>query len=105
VERDFFGPQQGEPFDLVYERAFLCALPPAMRAGWAARMASLVRPGGRLVGFFYFDDGARGPPFGIAPAALDDLLLPAFTCVDDRAPPDSIPVFAGKERWQAWVRR
>jgi hypothetical protein len=37
-----------------------------------------------------------------AQAELDALLAPAFERVTDEAVPDSIPVFAGKERWQVW---
>ena len=103
---DFF-ELQAEPFGLVYERAFLCALPRARWPEWGRRMAELVRPGGELAGFFYFDDNERGPPFGISPAALTRLLGKAFELKEDRAvPPErSIAVFKGKESWQVWKRR
>src|SRR3970282_1341679 len=39
------------PFDLVYERAFLCALPCSLWPAWGRRMAELVGPGGELAGF------------------------------------------------------
>lgn len=105
-QADFFALSDG-PFDLVYERAFLCALPPAWRSRWAERCAELVRPGGLLAGFFYFDDNLRGPPFGIAREALAEMLGPAFELVDEEAvaPEASIPVFQDKERWQQWKRR
>lgn len=105
---DFFGFEGDDPaFDLLYERAFLCALPRRIWVDWAVRAARLVRPGGRLAGFFYFDDNAKGPPFGIARAALVALLAPAFDLVEDRAVPagQSIPVFQDKERWMVWLRR
>jgi SAM-dependent methyltransferase len=94
-------------FDLVYERAFMCALPRRMWPQWAAREADLVRPGGELAGFFYFDDNARGPPFGISAAALGELLSPRFELTEDLPIPQeqSLPVFKGKERWQVWTRR
>jgi SAM-dependent methyltransferase len=94
-------------FDLVYERAFMCALPRRMWPQWAARVAALVRPGGELAGFFYFDDNARGPPFGISAAALGELLSPRFELTEDLPIPQeqSLPVFKGKERWQVWTRR
>ena len=62
-QADFFELKEA-PFDLVYERAFLCALPRARWPDWARRMAERVRPGGELAGFFYLDDNPRGPPFG-----------------------------------------
>jgi SAM-dependent methyltransferase len=94
-------------FDLVYERAFLCALPRRVWTQWAARVADLVRPGGELAGFFYFDDNARGPPFGISAARLAELLSSAFELTEDLPIPQeqSLPVFKGKERWQVWTRR
>src|SRR6185295_19919410 len=100
-EADFFAPLAEAPFDVVYERAFLCALPRRLWSAWGARVAELVRPGGLLAGFFLFDEGDRGPPFPLhSPAELAALLEPAFARVEDEAVDDSIPVFAGKERWQ-----
>jgi len=102
---DFFAPLVEEPFDVVYERALLCALPRRLWQSWGMRMAELVARGGRIAGFFYFGEGERGPPFALhSQAELAALLEPAFTCVEDAAVPDSIPVFAGKERWQQWQR-
>lgn len=105
VEADFFAYVPVKPLDLVYERAFLCALPRAMWPKVAARWAELLAPGALLAGFFFFDDAAKGPPFGIGRAALDELLTPGFDCIEDAAVSDSIPVFAGKERWMVWQRR
>jgi SAM-dependent methyltransferase len=95
------------PFDLVYERAFMCALPRRLWPQWAGRVAELLRPGGELVGFFYFDDNEKGPPFGVAPHALQDLLQTKFILQEEKAVPagESLPVFQGKERWQVWRRR
>lgn len=102
---DFFAPIEGEPFDMVYERAFLCALPRRMWTDWGRRMGQVVAPGGVLAGFFYFDAGERGPPFPLeAQAELDRLLAPAFERVEDAPVDDSIEVFQGKERWQVWRR-
>ena len=102
---DFFAPLAEAPFDIVYERAFLCALPRRLWRDWGRRVATLVPPGGALAGFFYFDAGERGPPFPLhAQAELDALLGDAFERIEDAAVEDSIPVFAGKERWQVWRR-
>jgi SAM-dependent methyltransferase len=94
-----------DPFDLVYERAFLCALPPRIWPTYPPRAASLLRPGGKLAGFFFFDAGAHGPPFGLKPGELEILLEPGFSRLEDSAVADSIPVFAGRERWQIWAKR
>jgi SAM-dependent methyltransferase len=103
---DFFAPIAEAPFDVVYERAFLCALPRRLWRDWGRRLAQLVVPGGMLAGFFYFDEGERGPPFPLHDTAeLDELLRPAFERVEDLPVDDSIAVFAGRERWQAWRRQ
>jgi SAM-dependent methyltransferase len=103
---DFFALDEA-PFDLVYERTVLCALPRARWPDWGRRIPALVRPGGRLAGFFFFDDNERGPPFGISQHELDGLLRAAFEREEDEAiaPEHSVPVLAGKERWQVWKRR
>lgn len=102
---DFFAPIAEAPFDLVYERAFLCALPRRLWRDWGARVATLVKPGGRLAGFFHFDTAERGPPFGLrAQEELDALLVPAFERIADEPVADSIAVFQGRERWQVWRR-
>ena len=105
VQADFFTWQPVRPLELIYERAFLCALPRAMWPRVAARWAELLAPGALLAGFFFFDDAAKGPPFGIAPGQLDELLTAHFVCIEDAAVADSIAVFQGKERWKVWQRR
>lgn len=105
-QADFFALEEAG-FDLVYERAFLCALPPSRWPDWGRRMAELVRPRGELAGFFYIDDNERGPPFGISQEGLEQLLAEAFELKENQAVPtsQSLPVFRGKEIWQVWKRR
>lgn len=103
---DFFTLAE-PPFDLVYERTFLCAVPRRLWPDWGRKIAGLVRPGGRLAGFFYFNDNERGPPFGISPGQLHQLLDGAFLKQEEEAIPaeQSVPVLAGHEVWQVWTRR
>jgi SAM-dependent methyltransferase len=107
---DFFA-FAAAPFDAIYERAFLCALPPRLWPAYAARCAELLQPESRLAGFFFIDPAPRqprrGPPFAMTRAELDALLAPAFECTEDQAIPsgESIAVFAGRERWMVWRRR
>ena len=105
VQADFFTWEPVRPLELIYERAFMCALPPAMWPQLAARYAALLPPGALLAGFFFFDDAPKGPPFGITAEQLDALLTPHFVNIEDAEVDDSIPVFEGKERWQVWQRR
>lgn len=102
---DFFTYEPDAPFDVIYERAFLCALPRWRWPDYAQRMAKLLHPGGLLAGYFFLSDEVKGPPFGAQPQQLEDLLTPDFTRCADRPAEDSIPVFAGREHWQVWRRR
>ncbi|MFM0740680.1 methyltransferase domain-containing protein [Paraburkholderia xenovorans] len=103
-QADFFAYEP--PFEpaWIYERAFLCALPLARREDYARRMAELLSPGALLAGFFFIGATPKGPPFGIERAELDALLTPYFDLIEDEAVGDSLPVFAGRERWLTWRR-
>jgi hypothetical protein len=104
-QADFFTYAPPCDIDWIYERAFLCALPLARRADYAARMAALLRPGALLAGFYYLGATPHGPPFGIDREALGALLDPFFELVDEHEVSGSIDVFAGRERWLTWRRR
>ncbi len=102
---NFFTFTPAAPYALIYERAFLCALPRKLWADWGRRVAELLPAGALLAGFFFICEQPKGPPFGILPAELDALLSANFECIEDAAVDDSIPVFSGRERWQVWQRR
>ena len=102
---DFFTYEPPRPLALIYERAFLCALPRKLWDDWGRRVAALLPPGALLAGYFFICEQVKGPPFGILQEQLDDLLTGNFERIEDRAVDDSIPVFAGRERWQVWRRR
>ena len=105
VQADFFAYDPPRPLDLIYEQAFLCALPRVRWPDVARRWSALLGQGGLLAGYFFFDDAVKGPPFGIDRVRLDALLGGAFDCVLDEAVEDSIPGCAGKERWMMWRKR
>ena len=102
---DFFTFTPRHPYQLIYERAFLCALPRKLWADWGQRVAGLLPSGGLLAGYFFLCEQVKGPPFGILPEELDTLLTPNFERIEDSAVDDSIAVFAGRERWQVWRRK
>jgi SAM-dependent methyltransferase len=105
VEADFFAYEPPWQVELIYERAFLCAMPRTLWPKVAQRWAQLLQPGGLLAGYFYFGDKPKGPPFGIGRDELDRLLAPYFACIADEPVTDSLPVFEGKERWMVWRRK
>jgi thiopurine S-methyltransferase len=90
---------------LIYERAFLCALPCKLWDDWGRRVAELLPSDGLLAGFFFICEQPKGPPFGILPEQLDALMTPNFMRIEDVAVDDSIPVFSRRERWQVWRRQ
>lgn len=103
---DFFDFAAGTAYDLIYERAFLCALPRQRWPAYAPRMAELLRPEGLLAGYFFIDEAAlKGPPFGISAALLENFCRPWFELIEDQPSPDGIGPFAGKERWMVWRKR
>jgi protein-L-isoaspartate O-methyltransferase len=98
-------------FDWIYERALLCALPYRLWDEYAEAAHRLLAPSGVLAGFFFIHQAAdqprRGPPFSAHPTELDGLFAHRFERLADEAVPaaESIPVFAGHERWMVWRRR
>ncbi len=104
-EADFFAYTPEPACALIYERAFLCALPPTLREAYAERVAALLPPRGLLAGYFFLGDKRGGPPFAMPASELDALLGPAFERIEDRPSVAPLPVFEGQERWQVWRRR
>lgn len=103
---DFFDFSPDGPYDLIYERAFLCAIPRALWPAYGPRTAELLKPGAILAGYFFIDPTAlKGPPFGIGDDELMDILAPWFTRIDECPVTDSIGPFVGRERWMVWQRR
>jgi SAM-dependent methyltransferase len=103
---DFFAFDPGEgALDLIYERAFLSALPRRLWRSYAARCAALLPPRALLAGFFFYGSQPKGPPFGTSPEELHALLDPYFDLREDRAATESLPVFGDGERWQVWQRK
>lgn len=104
-QADFFAVEETPSFDMVFERAFLCALPPRLHARYAEKMARLLRPGGALLGVFFIADTPRGPPFGLGMSALSALLEPAFVLESCAPQAEGVPVFGGRECWMVWRRQ
>ncbi|MDB6005376.1 MAG: hypothetical protein JWR15_2363 [Prosthecobacter sp.] len=85
-------------YDAVVEHTCLCALPPEWRTKYRDAVASLLKPGGLLVGVFFIspemDPGETGPPFGIAMDDLTALFEERFQVVESHVP---AAAYAGRE--------
>jgi len=63
LQGDFF--KHNSQYDLIIEQTFFCALDPVLRNSYVAKMASLLKPKGKLIGLlFNFELTEQGPPFG-----------------------------------------
>jgi thiopurine S-methyltransferase len=74
---DFFAltPEWLTNIQAVFDRASLIALPPEMRARYAAHMASILPPTAKilLVTMEYSGQGMQGPPFSVEEAEVRNL--------------------------------
>ena len=102
---DFFDFPLGEgEFSIIYERTFLCTLVPEHWTRYARRIARLTARSGILCGFFFLGPEDEPPPTRFL-KQLHELLGGWFTKIEDKPVEDSLPLFAGKERWQIWRRK
>ena len=92
----------GRQFSMVYERTFLCALPPHRWKDYVNRMTQLLRPNGRLAGTYFYGAESEGPPFPLPETKADELFGEKFQLLRSDPVDDSLPFFADKERWQEW---
>ena len=104
IRADFFKSDFGRRFDLVYERTFLCAMHPRRWARYAKRVAELLRPGGKLIGIFFYGTEPEPPPYPINKTQAAKIFGKYFRLLRDLKVSDSVPMFAGMERWQEWER-
>lgn len=106
IVADFFQHDFGTSrFDVIYERTFLCALPPSLRGQYAERVAELIRPNGVLAGFFFYgEEDPVGPPFPLSPEQGNKLFERSFRLRYRERVEDSLPIFDGREEWQEWER-
>lgn len=104
---DFFADDFGSEFDVIYERTFLCSLPPARWPEFAARVAALLRSNGYLAGVFFYGEEPEPPPFPLRQAEAATLFGQRFALTEDRPvpPAQSLPLYASGERWQVWRKR
>ena len=112
VVADFFTWQPDEPFDIIWDYTFLCALQPEMRKPWANRVDKLLTPDGELITLIFpvFSpeenrDPLDGPPFPLTPELVQELLEPRFKPIYLEPATTSHEGRAGKEWLGRWKRR
>lgn len=92
ITGDFFA--LNETYDLILEQTFFCALDPVLRKAYVTKMASLLKPGGKLVGVLFNRSFEGGPPFGgntdeyqqlFEPSLSIQTIAPCYNSISPRA--------------------
>src|SRR5665213_3676405 len=79
VLADFFTHDfNGQKFDVIYERTFLCSLSPEVWPQYARRMAELLPDGGELIGLFFYGHEDEPPPYPMAGKQAQNLFGEQF---------------------------
>lgn len=121
VVADFFEHCPLEPYDLIWDSTFLCAIDPGLRPSWADHMSELVARNGELAALVFpvpidyvrHEDGrsgtevlpGEGPPFSLAPHEVETWLASSFEELLLAPASVSHPARAGREWLGRWRRR
>ncbi len=96
IQKNFF--ELDDTFDLILEQTFFCALNPELRKDYAAKMHSLLKPGGKIFGLLFdFPLTEAGPPFGGSKEEYLRLFSEKFTIKTLEPAYNSIKPRAGRE--------
>ncbi|WP_282178190.1 methyltransferase domain-containing protein [Vibrio nereis] len=103
---DVFNADFTHSFDVIYERAFIAALPRDKWPAYFAMVNKLLPSGGFLIGYFVIDDDyhSRFPPFCLRSGELAQYFEPTFTLIESSPVTNSVDVFKGKEYWMVWQK-
>jgi len=106
IQADFFNLPKKKlgPYDWIFEHTFFCAFNPELRGDYVKTVASLIKPGGGLIGMFYHIQAESGPPFGCTREELLERFSPQFTLQLEKTP-RSFPDREGKELLMLWQRK
>jgi SAM-dependent methyltransferase len=90
----------------VWEHTCFCAIDPERRPDYVLAMASLLPPGGRLIGVFYLDPGVEeGPPFGSTREEIEGLFEGLFERGREEIPHRCYPSREGREWLVEFIRK
>lgn len=104
---DVFQYRPESAYDIVYERAFLAALPREHWSEYFAMLNELLDAGGLVIGFFVMCDEyqSRYPPFCLRSGELQQQMAEKFELLEQKKVANSVKVFADKEYWMVWQKR
>lgn len=110
---DFFELSPAEPFDLVWDYTFLCAIEPEMRRAWVEKMHEVLSADGELVTLIFpvrsIDElppeDADGPPYPMHPELVQELVEPRFERIELREVTNSNEGREGMEWLGRWRPR
>ncbi len=104
---DVFNADFSRAFDVIYERAFLAALPREIWGDYFAMIERLLPSNGLLVGYFVISDDYRSrfPPFCLRSGEIEQKLAANFHLIESAPVTDSVDVFKGKEQWMVWQKK
>ncbi|HJO08942.1 MAG TPA: methyltransferase domain-containing protein [Verrucomicrobiota bacterium] len=99
---DFLSDEPHQPFDLVFEHTFFCAIPPFRRGDYVQALRRWLKPGGLYLAVNYMITEDNGePPFSSSAAELDERFGEAFELLR-RSTPRSYESREGKELMSEW---
>lgn len=99
---------EDEPFDLIWDHTFFCAIDPTARGPWGLRAGELLLPSGAYAALvFPFGKPAEegGPPFGMGSADLQEALGSRFEVEVDADVERRVPSRRWAERFFLARRR
>ncbi len=91
-----------EPYDLIWEHTFFCAVDPEDRPAYGAMARRCLRRGGVLAGVLFpvgKPEAWGGPPWGVTVEALERALGSSFRKLRDEPAARPIEGRSWKERW------
>jgi methyl halide transferase len=90
-----------EPFDLIWDHTFFCAIHPHSREAYGQLARDQIVPGGHFVSLVFPANKGKelgGPPYGFDAEVLQETLGPDFTLTEDVDPERRV----GRRKW--WER-
>jgi len=91
-----------QPFDLIWDHTFFCAIDPSNRAAYGQLARDQIVPGGRFVSLVFpanKDAEFGGPPFGFDASVIQETLGPEFRMTEDAEPERRVE----RRKWQERV--